>query len=229
MILVTGDTHGDAERFRSPAVKKLGRKDTVIVCGDFGFVWDGSKEEQKLVKKLGRHSFDILFVEGCRDNYDLLREYPVVAYRGGYARKISGSVYQLLRGEIYEIEGKKVFAFGGGYSDERWLDTGMDRGMWWPEEQPCAEEKEKGLRNLAACGGRVDLVVTHDAPASIRHFIRLEDNEESAVHTYLEQVMNSCSFDHWYFGHYHLDKEIPPRFTAVYQNLSAVPGDRSKR
>jgi len=222
MILITGDTHGDAERFKLPPVKKLGRKDTLIICGDFGFVWDGSKEEHKLLKKLGRHSFDILFVEGCRDNYDLLKEYPVVAYRGGQARKISGSVYQLLRGEVYEIEGKKVFAFGGGYSDEEWLDTGNDRGMWWAEEQPSEPEMEKGLRNLAACGNKVDIIVTHDAPASIRHFIRLDDNEESAIHTYLEKIVKHCSFSHWYFGHYHLDKVVPPRFTAVFHHTAAV-------
>ena len=72
----------------------------------------------RALKKLGRRPFDILFVEGCRDNYDLLRQYPTVPYRGGQARKISGNLYQLLRGEVYEIEGQKVFAFGGGYSDE---------------------------------------------------------------------------------------------------------------
>ena len=136
MILITGDTHGDMQRFQLPAVKKLGKRDTLIVCGDFGFVWDGSAKEQRALKKLGRLPFDILFVEGCRDNYDLLRQYPTVPYRGGQARKISGNLYQLLRGEVYEIEGQKVFAFGGGYSDEEWLDVGHDSGMWWTEEQP---------------------------------------------------------------------------------------------
>ena len=43
MIYVTGDIHGDMSRFQVPAVKKLKEKDVLIVCGDFGFVWDGSK------------------------------------------------------------------------------------------------------------------------------------------------------------------------------------------
>lgn len=222
MILITGDTHGDMQRFQLPAVKKLGKRDTLIVCGDFGFVWDGSAKEQRVLKKLGRRPFDTLFVEGCRDNYDLLRQYPAVPYRGGQARKISGNLYQLLRGEVYEIEGQKVFAFGGGYSDEEWLDVGHDSGMWWTEEQPSEEEMAHGLDRLAACGGRVDLVITHDAPSSIRRFIRIEDNEVSPLHSYLEQVLQQCDFGRWFFGHYHLDKVIPPRFTAAFQAVYRV-------
>lgn len=222
MILITGDTHGDIARFRLPAIKKLSRRDTLIICGDFGFVWDGSPREERMLKKLGRRPHDTLFVEGCRDNYDLLAQYPVVAYRGGQARKISGSLYQLLRGEVYEIEGKKVFAFGGGYSDEEWLDLGHQSGLWWAAEQPTQKEMAHGLEQLSLCGGKVDLVVTHDAPASIRRFIRMEDNEVSNLHAYLDQVAAACRFGRWFFGHYHLDKVIPPRFTAVFQSVHRV-------
>ena len=33
--------HGDFERFKLPAMKKLKKGDTLIICGDFGFLWDG--------------------------------------------------------------------------------------------------------------------------------------------------------------------------------------------
>lgn len=222
MILITGDTHGDFSRFQQPAVKKLKKEDALIICGDFGFVWDGSKKEQQLLKKIGRRRHDTLFVEGCRDNYDLLKNYPVVDYHGGQARQISGRLYQLLRGEIYELGGRKVFAFGGGYSDEEWLDVGHSSGMWWSEEQPSEEEMSRGLAHLRMAGGHVDLIVSHDAPASIRRFIRIDDNEVSALHAYLDQVAKSCSFDRWFFGHYHLDKVVPPRFIAVFQSVQQV-------
>ena len=111
LICITGDLHGDFNRLCTPELKKLKSRDVLIVCGDFGFVWDGSKEEQKILKKIGKHRYDTLFVEGCHDNYDLLKEYPVVAYKGGKARKISGNLYQLMRGEIYEIDCRSVFAF----------------------------------------------------------------------------------------------------------------------
>ena len=50
MVYVTGDMHGDISRFDSPAIKQLKKGDTLIVCGDFGFVWDNSKIEQKILK-----------------------------------------------------------------------------------------------------------------------------------------------------------------------------------
>ena len=47
MVYVTGDLHGEYSRFRKTGIKKLKKGDTLIVCGDFGFVWDGSRREQK--------------------------------------------------------------------------------------------------------------------------------------------------------------------------------------
>ena len=50
MVFITGDTHGDPERLSKSALKELAPGDTLIVCGDFGFVWDNSKAEQKILK-----------------------------------------------------------------------------------------------------------------------------------------------------------------------------------
>ena len=53
VIYVTGDMHGDFSRFKDSPLKKLKAGDTLLVCGDFGFIWDGSRQEQKLLKKIG--------------------------------------------------------------------------------------------------------------------------------------------------------------------------------
>ena len=47
MIYITGDTHGDIKRFKTRSAKKLTKDDILIVCGDFGFLWDESKKEKK--------------------------------------------------------------------------------------------------------------------------------------------------------------------------------------
>ena len=44
MVYLTGDTHGDLDRFRHGRLRWLGKRDIVVVLGDFGFVWDGSTE-----------------------------------------------------------------------------------------------------------------------------------------------------------------------------------------
>ena len=47
MVYLTGDTHGELDRFKERELRRAGKDDIVIVLGDFGFVWDGSKAEQK--------------------------------------------------------------------------------------------------------------------------------------------------------------------------------------
>ena len=64
MIYVTGDIHADLDRFKGKEAKKLKKGDTLIVCGDFGFVWDGSKKEQQVLKWIGKRPYQVLFIEG---------------------------------------------------------------------------------------------------------------------------------------------------------------------
>ena len=40
MIYVTGDIHGEVERFSEKEIKRLKKQDTLIVLGDFGFLWN---------------------------------------------------------------------------------------------------------------------------------------------------------------------------------------------
>ena len=47
MIFVTADTHGDIERFEDKQLKKLKKTDTLIVLGDFGFIWNDSEKTEK--------------------------------------------------------------------------------------------------------------------------------------------------------------------------------------
>ena len=55
MIYITGDTHipVDIQKLstkRFPEQKEMTKSDYVIICGDFGGVWDGSNEENTLKK-----------------------------------------------------------------------------------------------------------------------------------------------------------------------------------
>jgi hypothetical protein len=59
-----------------------------------------------------------LFVEGSHENFEELEKYETEEWCGGMTRKISGNLRQLMRGNVFEIAGKKVFAFGGGKSDD---------------------------------------------------------------------------------------------------------------
>ena len=67
MVYLTGDTHGDLDRFRHGRLRWLGKRDIVVVLGDFGFVWDGSAEEQKKLDWLRKRPYTLLFLDGSHE------------------------------------------------------------------------------------------------------------------------------------------------------------------
>ena len=75
MICITGDTHGDISRFKNPVLKKLRKLDSFIICGDFGFLWNGDKNERKILKWIGKRKYNVLFAEGLHENFDELEKY----------------------------------------------------------------------------------------------------------------------------------------------------------
>lgn len=215
MIYITADTHGERERFEEKAVRRLKKGDTLIVLGDFGFLWDGSKAEQKKLAWLARRRYKILFLDGCHDNYDLLREYPVEEFCGGRARHIAGNLYQVVRGSVLEIEGKTLLCFGGGESfDKEELEEGLN---WWRAELPTSDELDWCEENLAARGDRVDYVLTHDAPAGLLAFSQLAEKPQiNWLHAFFDQLTRRLDYKVWYFGRYHRDLHLSQKARAVF-------------
>ena len=222
MIFITGDTHGDLSRFRKKELKKLRKNDTLIICGDFGFVWDGSKAEQKLLKWLGKRKYNVLFVEGVHENFSQLEKYEKEPWCGGMTRRISGNLRQLLRGQIFDIGGKRIFAFGGGRSEENdsYLNEDDNEArLRWKQEIPTEEELAEGMNNLEKCAFTVDYIVSYEPPAKISEFMELGKSDRSHVNTYLEQVREKTEFVRWFFGRHHINKLIPPKFQAVFDGI----------
>ena len=61
MIYATGDLHGNALRFQPeyfPEQYEMTKDDYMIVCGDFGFIWNGDKSDDA---QLGNSTFETLF------------------------------------------------------------------------------------------------------------------------------------------------------------------------
>ena len=79
MIYVTGDTHGNFQRFGSrsfPDQKRMSKEDCVIICGDFGGVWDNSEKEKYWLDWLEEKPFTTLFADGNHENFDMLNGLP---------------------------------------------------------------------------------------------------------------------------------------------------------
>ena len=75
MIYITGDCHGEFNKFSTaafPEQKQMTKKDIVIVCGDFGGIWDtdkNSQHESYWLKWLDEKPFTTVFVDGNHENF----------------------------------------------------------------------------------------------------------------------------------------------------------------
>ena len=222
MILVTGDIHGDIGRFSDKRIKKLKKGDTLLICGDLGFIWDGSDKEKRVLKKLGKRKYDILFVEGAHENFDELEKYPTGQWNGGTVRVISGNLRQLIRGNVFSIGGKRVFAFGGGSGEENGGSAPCSEATAARYELPSEEELAQSDRNLAECGNTVDYVVTYEPPVTIAEFLDQKVSATDTVGVYLDRKRSGLKFTQWFFGKHHLNKPVPPKFTALFDNVIEI-------
>ena len=227
MVYITGDLHGDFSRFSSPAMRRLRKGDTLIVCGDFGFIWNGDKKEEALLKKIGSRPYAVLFLDGCHENFDLLKEYPVTDWKGGRAQVISGNLVHLMRGQLYTLEGYRFFTFGGGESREYDLRDGAK--TWWEEEMPSAGEMTQGLETLAAAGNQVDFILTHEPSARARVYLAGRNDRLDGVNVYLNRVEEIASYKRWFFGSLHMDKTMSKQHMAVFQTVVPVVESHAKR
>lgn len=227
MIYITGDTHGEMYRFDSAKARKLKKGDTLIVCGDFGFIWNGGSAEEKILRKLGKKKYQILFVDGTHENFDLLDRYPVTEWNGGQVQQISGNLYHLMRGQVYTIEGKKIFTFGGGESPEKQMR--MEVGTWWEREMPSMEEMRTGVNNLRAVDMKVDYIITHQpAPRVMSHNVGPVENTNQ-LDAYFEQISKQVQFQTWFFGSLHIDRKITAKNYAVFNDILPVEMPQRKR
>lgn len=101
MIYITGDIHGDPTRFSKeafPEQSKMTKEDYVIVCGDFGLVWDQmeSRTEEYWLNWLQNKPFTTLFVDGNHENHDRLDAMPVSEWNTAGGR-VDGGTGQAIR------------------------------------------------------------------------------------------------------------------------------------
>ncbi len=223
MVYITGDTHGDISFFKDPQLKKLTEDDTLIICGDFGFIWDGSDKEKKKLEALKKKKYTICFLDGAHENFDIISNYNPYRFKGGNAHKIADNIFHLMRGEIFTFDKKTFFCMGGGESEDAYMRT--EGESWWKEEMPNSEELLNGAQNLQDSNFHVDYVLTYEAPAIAKDFIRLHSHTEmhlTPLNSYLQELMQSVQYRHWYFGSLHMDLNISKKMTAVFNEVIKI-------
>lgn len=229
MIYVTGDMHGDRSRLDKKRLKALRAGDTLIVCGDFGFLWDDSRAEQKFLYKLSKRPYNIFFIDGTHENFELLYRCPVEEKFGGKVHAIADNICHLMRGQIYDIEGKTVFAMGGGQNPDRDPDEELEENT--PHyEIPNKTEMLTAVENLEKHNYKIDLIITHEPPSKIKDFLLLSENGVSgptALRAFFDELSAQAEYGKWFFGSMHTDKFISPSITAVFNAvINTETGER---
>ena len=250
MIYITGDCHADFRRFSTknfPEQREMTKDDYIIICGDFGGVWnrfEESPEEKYKLDWFDEKPFTTLFVDGNHENFDRLMAYPVEKWNGGNIHRIRKSVIHLMRGQVFELEGKTIFTFGGASShdidggildisdpdfhrkrkllDREWIPYRINHLSWWENELPDAEEMEEGVRNLAAHDNCVDYIVTHCCSSSTQAVIGGGKFTTDVATRYLEDIKQSVKFKKWFFGHYHDNKNVNAEEILIYEQIIRI-------
>ncbi len=227
MIYVTGDMHGDLERLYDKQFRKLKKGDVLLVCGDFGYIFDGSKTEKQVINYLATRKFVTAFVEGTHDNLDTIYRCRTTVWKGGMVHRIKGNLLHLMRGQIFNIDGYTFFTFGGGESIDK--DMRVESGRWWRQEEATPAEMADGARMLYEAGCAVDFIITHEPPSLVKSAMLLRRGDTDRVNKlngYLEEIGRSCSFGHWYFGSLHEDRIITEHHTCVFEKVLPVTDGR---
>lgn len=246
MIYITGDCHSDFTRFstkRFPIQKEMTKDDYIIICGDFGGVWDyilESKTEKYWLDWLNEKNFTTLFVDGNHENFTRLYKYPVEEWHGGKVHKVRDSVFHLMRGEIFNIDDKKFFTFGGASSHDikdgvlnldetdkineyrkRGAEFRIRDFSWWDLELPTKEEMQRGIEKLKNVDYNVDYIISHCAPTNIQALISSK-YDKNYFTDYLQKIYEKTKFKKWYFGHYHNTYQLNEQFIMLYEDIVLI-------
>ena len=230
-IFVTGDIHAsyDIAKLSESCFDTAGltKDDYVIICGDFGLVWNNSASEQYWLRWLDARPFTTLFVDGNHEGFSLLNSLPETTWNGGVVHQVATSVLHLKRGQLFNIDGYRIFTMGGATSSEYDRTHRIQGKTWFTEEIPNEQERATALETLDAADWDCDFVITHCAPSSSaqgisEHTDRLEIHPMDEYTDWLQTIQDRLAYRHWFCGHYHIDAQIQDKTTALYNRIAVL-------
>ena len=250
MLRITGDTHRTIGRFVKGNPNFIhdttwGEDDVLIVAGDFGFVLLDTPEEHDWLDWLERTKpYTIAFVDGNHENHPRIAEYPEEIWNGGRINRLRKNIIHLMRGQVYRIDGKKIFSFGGARShdisggilepedpdykikkkqlDKGWEPYRINHVSWWEQEMPTAEEMKEGRRNLKEHRNCVDFIVTHCCSSGTQACLGGGMFTPDELTKYFQELRETVQFKKWFFGHYHDNKNVNAEEILLYEQIIRI-------
>ena len=225
-IYLTGDTHANVRRLLTIDDSEMTKDDIVIVLGDFGVIWEkDSQMTDTVLEWLSKKNFTLSFLDGNHENFpEIARLEKETYWNGGKIGLLPYGIIHLLRGEIYNINGRIIGVCGGANSIDLWHRT--EGISWWREEEITDNDIDNFMAAANKYNNKIDMMLSHDAPASMIPIIKLysgvNDGDISNSQIQLEKINQEINIDKWYFGHWHIDKVIDDKFECLYKKIKEV-------
>ena len=210
MIYITGDTHRDFTRLHN---LKGTEEDMLIVLGDAGINYYLNEEDTKYKEYLNSFKIKLFCIRGNHEERpENINTYKEVDMFGGkvYIEEIYPNLIFAKDGEVYNIDGKSVLVIGGAYSVDKEYRL-MYGHKWFKDEQLSKEEMNNILDKVKE--KHFDIVLTHTCPYKYEpketFKLKLDQSKiDKSMEHFLDKIEESISYNKWYCGHYHIEKQI---------------------
>ena len=214
MIYLISDLHGKIDFAGIKKYCDIAKEDhLLIILGDVCLEFEKTEENRKFTDYILSIDKNIAIMDGNHDNFAFLNSFPLEEWNGGVVGRITKSIVHLKRGNIYTIEGKTFFSFGGCKSSAKWKDM----GLWHEGEEPTEEQYALARENLKKHNYKVDYILTHKYEQTPTRGTVCEKLREFTL--FLEE---NVEYKQWFSGHWHRNMQVDEKHTLVYDEPNLI-------
>jgi predicted phosphodiesterase len=211
MIYLASDMHGKKKEDLIEYERIAKPDDLLIILGDLGIGFEKTEENREFTDFFFSLKSNIAIVDGNHENFPLIESFPVEDWQGGQVHRLSPNIVHLMRGNIFEIEGKSIFVMGGCKSSAKWKDM----GLYFEREEQSREEFLLAYKNLEKYGNKVDYIFTH----------KYTDKYDTGADKYsfdglLNYLNTKVEYRKWISGHWHEYIEFDPKHFCLYDLMA---------
>lgn len=223
--ILLGDIHGQTapvENVWRNMGKNIDSSDILILLGDVGANYYLNGRDTKFKKKLGKFGFTYFCIRGNHEERpencavkdpDNWHQEDFFGNKVWVENSFPYIKYALDQPAEYKIDGKSVLVIPGAYSVDK--EYRLQRGWtWFKDEQLSYIER---VESYSLLNRTYDFVFSHTCPAGWLPHIKdlflsnLDQGKiDKTMENYLQYVASNIHWGHWYFGHYHDDRDISP-------------------
>lgn len=215
-IYVRGDVHRNFDFLESWCIENQTTKDDIlIILGDVGINFTSDHNDYYIKKKISLLPITLLCVRGNHEKrpetvFGMQSIFIEPFNNFVFAEPEYDNIFYAKDGFVYNIKGKTFLTIGGAYSVDKFYR--LSRGAkWFDNEQLTFKEQNKIFKTIK--GKKFDYVLTHSCPLKwepVELFLGFIDQASVDKNTevWLSEVEKNITYDNWYFGHYHGEKDI---------------------